>query len=139
MHQRRVALTTIPAVPGHTLDAEHRALALFAPLRDLTTETAMFAYLDPKWRLLGLRTAPSTCADMVEVPIRTIVGDALAFDAAGVVMAHNHPSGNPTPSGEDRALTRRLARALDGVAVRLVDHLVLAGSQTTSFRRIGLL
>jgi len=128
--------------PGATvrkLDAEHVAVALFAPIRDLATEVAMFAYVDPEWRLLGVRTRPSNDSDMVEVPVRMIVADALAFDAAGVVMAHNHPSGDPTPSEDDRALTRRLARALDAVGVRLIDHLVLAAGETASFRRIGLL
>jgi DNA repair protein RadC len=121
------------------LDAEHLAIAFFDPIRRLETEAAMFAYLDPNWRLLAVRTAPSNRCDMVDVPIRLIVLDALAIDAAGVVMAHNHPSGDPTPSGEDRTFTRRLARALDAVGVRLIDHLVLAGSETESFRRIGLL
>jgi DNA repair protein RadC len=71
--------------------------------------------------------------------VRTIVADALAFDATGVVMAHNHPSGDATPSDDDRVLTRRLARALDAVGVRLIDHLVLAGDEAASFRGLGLL
>ena len=136
-------LSPIPVAPSgaafRKLDAEHVAVALFAPIRNLATEVAMFAYVDSDWRLLGIRTRPSNDKDTVEVPIRVIVADALIFDAAGVVMAHNHPSGDPTPSEDDRALTRRLARALDGVGVRLIDHLVLAGHETASFRRIGLL
>ncbi|MDF0490873.1 JAB domain-containing protein [Sphingomonas sp. H39-1-10] len=128
-----------PGAPFRRLDAEHVAIALFAPIRDLPVEVAMSAYVDPEWRLLGIRTRPSNETDMVELPIRMIVGDALAFDAAGVVMAHNHPSGDPTPSEGDRVFTRRLARALDGVGVRLIDHLVLAAGETASFRRIGLL
>ena len=136
-------LSPIPVAPSgaafRKLDAEHVAVALFAPIRNLATEVAMFAYVDSDWRLLGVRTRPSNDKDTVEVPIRVIVADALIFDAAGVVMAHNHPSGDPTPSEDDRALTRRLARALDGVGVRLIDHLVLAGRETASFRRIGLL
>jgi len=138
-----VELSPIPVAPSgaafRKLDAEHVAVALFAPIRNLATEVAMFAYVDSDWRLLGVRTRPSNDKDTVEVPIRVIVADALIFDAAGVVMAHNHPSGDPTPSEDDRALTRRLARALDGVGVRLIDHLVLAGRETASFRRIGLL
>lgn len=136
-------LSPIPIAPSgaafRKLDAEHVAVALFAPIRNLATEVAMFAYVDSDWRLVGVRTRPSNDKDTVEVPIRVIVADALIFDAAGVVMAHNHPSGDPTPSEDDRALTRRLARALDGVGVRLIDHLVLAGHETASFRRIGLL
>jgi len=131
--------TPPPGAPARLLDAEETAVALFAPIRHLTTEVAMFAYVDSEWRLLAVRTTPSGRADMIEISVRTIVADALAFDAAGVVMAHNHPSGNATPSEDDRMLTRRLARALDGVGVRLIDHLVLAGETTASFRRLGLL
>lgn len=122
-----------------TIDAEDLAVALFAPISDLWHEVAMFAYVDPEWRLLALRITPSNDRDTVQVPIRTIAGDALAFDAAGVVMAHNHPSGDPTPSADDRMLTRRLARTLDGIGVRLIDHFILAGRRTESFRRLGLL
>ena len=54
---------------------------------------------------------------------------------AAMVMAHNHPSGDPTPSEADRALTRRLARALDALDMRLLDHLVLAGDGSPAFAR----
>ncbi|MDO7844657.1 JAB domain-containing protein [Sphingomonas immobilis] len=132
------AISTFSA-PLRTIDAEATARALFAGIANLANEVAMFAYLDPEWRLLALRTVPSDRVDSIDVPVRTIVGDALAFDAAGVVMAHNHPGGDPNPSEADRVLTRKIARALDGVGVRLIDHLVLAGAETTSFRRSGLL
>ncbi len=54
-------------------------------------------------------------------------------------MAHNHPSGDAAPSDLDRALTKRLARALDALGVQLFDHLVIAGDRITSFRALGLL
>lgn len=142
-HSCDVELRSFPAVSlgmsHRMLDAETIALALFEPIRGLATEVAMFAYVDSEWRLLAVRTTASQRDDMVEIPVRTIVADSLAFDAAGVVMAHNHPSGDATPSEDDRKLTLRLARALDAVGMRLVDHLVLSDTHTTSFRRIGLL
>lgn len=113
--------------------------ALFAPIAMLRSEVAVFAYLDPEWRLLGMRHVPSAHADEVAIPVRDVVADALAFDAAAVAMAHNHPSGDPTPSERDHALTRRLARALELVGVRLVEHLVLSRTGCQSFRRQGLL
>ncbi|MGN6268676.1 MAG: JAB domain-containing protein [Sphingomonas sp.] len=113
--------------------------ALFAPLASEPVEVAAFAYLDPEWRLLGLRHARSASASALDVPVRAVAIDVLALDCARVVMAHNHPSGDASPSIADRAVTKRLARALDALEVQLVDHLVLAGAHVTSFRALGLL
>lgn len=75
----------------------------------------------------------------VRLGVRSIVADALAFDAAAVVIAHNHPSGDTRPSERDAAFTRALVRGLAGVEVRLVDHLVITGEAMTSLRAIGAL
>lgn len=112
---------------------------LFAGLAGEAMEVMAFAYLGGDQRLLGMRHARSGSVDSLDLPIRDIAADALAFGAAGVVMAHNHPSGDPTPSSADREATRLLARALDPLGVRLLDHLVVAARGTTSFRRLGLL
>jgi len=113
--------------------------ALFADLAGEAAEVAAFAYLAGDQRLLGLRRAGRGSLDRVALPIRAIVADVLALDALAVVMAHNHPSGDPTPSAADREATHLLARALDPIGVRLVDHLVVATGGTTSFRLLGLL
>jgi DNA repair protein RadC len=75
----------------------------------------------------------------VRVEVRTVAADALAFGARAVVMAHNHPSGDARPSGDDRLLVRRLARALDALEVRLLDHLVLTRDGYSSLRGLGML
>lgn len=115
------------------------AEALFAPIAGEPREVLVAAYLDGGQRVLGMRHVRSDARDRMPLPIRTIAGDALAFDAAAVLIAHNHPSGDPTPSAADRDATHRLARALAGVEVRLLDHLVLAAAGTTSFRALGYL
>ena len=76
--------------------------------------------------------------DHVEVSIRTIAVDALTFDAIGVVIAHNHPSGNATPSARDVAFTRALAAGLRTLEIGLLDHLVIAGERVTSLRAMGV-
>ncbi len=131
---------------GERLAAPHRAAMidpeitrLFLPIARATTEIAIFAYLDSAGRLLALRHVPSGHAAEVEVPIRAIAGDALAFGADQVMMAHNHPSGKPEPTRDDLATTRRIATALDALGIRLVDHLVLAGGRIISLRARGLL
>lgn len=115
------------------------ALALFGALAGERVETVAFAYLDADRRLIGMRHARSCCRDLIDLPVRDVAADALAFDAAALVMAHNHPSGDPTPSVADHDATRLLLRALDPLGVRLLDHLVLSCGASASFRDLGLL
>ncbi|MFL6720536.1 MAG: JAB domain-containing protein [Sphingomonas sp.] len=74
-----------------------------------------------------------------DFPLRAIIADAAEHGSAGIVLAHNHPSGDPRPSDSDCRSTRRLANAAEALDCAVLDHLVFAGGQCTSFRRIGLL
>jgi DNA repair protein RadC len=112
---------------------------LFAPLAEEAVEVLTFVYLDAEQRVLGIRQSRSGAPDTHEFSVRDVAIDALAHDAAGVVMAHNHPSGDPAPSEADRAATSRIARALDTLGVRLLDHVIVARGGATSFRSMGLL
>ncbi|MDN7597956.1 JAB domain-containing protein, partial [Burkholderia multivorans] len=77
--------------------------------------------------------------DSAEVHPREVVKQALRLNAAAVIVSHNHPSGNPEPSGADRALTQQLKQALALVDVRMLDHVIVAGAVATSFAERGLL
>ena len=68
---------------------------------------------------------------------REVVREALARNAAAVMLAHNHPSGNPEPSESDLLLTRSLVQALALVDIRILDHFVVAGHQVHSFAEHG--
>lgn len=70
---------------------------------------------------------------------REVFGPALRCCAASVLIAHNHPSGDATPSPEDCEITRRLARAGTLLGVPLLDHLIIAEEGYFSFRERGLL
>ena len=72
-------------------------------------------------------------------PLRDIISDAAAHGSAGIVLAHNHPSGDPTPSNSDCRSTRRLATAAEALDCTILDHLVFAGKECASFRQMGLL
>jgi DNA repair protein RadC len=61
------------------------------------------------------------------------------YGSAGIILAHNHPSGDSTPSESDCRATRRLACAAEALDCAIVDHLVFAGGDCSSFRRMGLL
>jgi len=77
--------------------------------------------------------------DRAVVEPREILKRALQLSAAGVIVYHNHPSGDPSPSREDREFTRRLASAADVVGLRLLDHIVVGRDGCVSFREAGLL
>lgn len=77
--------------------------------------------------------------DFVTVYPRKIVRFALDANAKGVVIAHNHPNGNPQPSAQDILLTQKIQQALETVEVNLVDHLIITAGEGYSFRREGLL
>jgi DNA repair protein RadC len=81
----------------------------------------------------------TAAADAIEVPMREIFAAALNHGAAGLVIAHNHPSGDPRPSRADVEATRRLAETAANLGIILHDHLIFAGGGCRSFREMGLL
>ena len=74
-----------------------------------------------------------------DFPLRSIVIDAAVHGSSGILLAHNHPSGDPAPSEGDKRATRRLASAAEAIDCRILDHFVFAGRRFTSFRQLGLL
>jgi DNA repair protein RadC len=90
------------------LNARHAADLLMPMVADGAGETLAVAILDADRRLLGTMCVPGF-GDQVVLPIREVLAQALRMDARGLVIAHNHPSGDPQPSPEDVAATLRLA------------------------------
>jgi DNA repair protein RadC len=94
-------------------------------LNDRPQEHMVAVYLDTRNRLIGWTIAHVGTLNRAAVEPRTIFQVALSLNAAGLILAHNHPSGDPSPSAEDLAFTRRMAEAGDLLGTRLVDHLIL--------------
>lgn len=72
-----------------------------------------------------IETLAQGTVDGAEVHPREVVKAALTHNAAAVILAHNHPSGNPEPSAADRAITTRLKQSLALVDIRVLDHIVV--------------
>ena len=105
---------------------------------DPSQEHLWVAHVDDDARCLHLsrHDGQSGGADM---PIRAIIADAARHGSKGLILAHNHPSGDPRPSDMDKRITRRLALAGEAMDIAILDHLVLAGTQCRSMRQMGLL
>lgn len=117
-----------------------QAVATYLSLRySLKAQEVMGAlYLDTRNRLLFEAELFRGTLNRAAVEPRAILKRGLIRDAAGFVLFHTHPSGDPSPSAEDLAFTRRMAEAGELVGVRLVDHLILgAGGRWVSLRQRG--
>jgi DNA repair protein RadC len=121
---------------GH--DAARRFFAGCFAEAGSTCESLWVAHLDRDARCLHLASYQGDETG-AEFPLRAIVCDAAEHGTAGILLAHNHPSGDPRPSGADRQATRRLAIAAGALDCAVLDHLVFAGKKCESFRQLGLL
>lgn len=105
---------------------------------DAGRERLWVAHLDDRLNCLHL-TYHDGDESGTDFPIGSIIADAAVHGSKGIVLAHNHPSGDATPSWSDKRATRRLASAAEALDCALVDHLVFGESDCTSFRQLGLL
>jgi len=110
---------------GHPA-AVARYLALRFSVPDQEVMGALF--LDTRHRLLGESEVYRGTLNRAAVEPRGLLKEALLRGAAGLILFHTHPSGDPSPSAEDLAFTRRLAEAAESVGLRLMDHLILGAA-----------
>lgn len=108
-------------------------------LRDLAVEEFHVLALDSQSRVLRELLVTRGLLDSSLVHPREVFRPAIAEAAAGVVLVHNHPSGDPTPSPEDRAVTRQLVAAGALLDLPVYDHVIVAGDRFTSFATAGWL
>jgi DNA repair protein RadC len=95
--------------------------------------------LDNRHRLIEYIELFRGTIDGASVHPREVVRETLRVNAAAVIFAHNHPSGNPEPSQADELITSRLKDALALIDVRTLDHVIVGGDKTTSFAERGLI
>jgi len=127
-------------VPGEAIRSPADTEAyLQARLRHLGHELFCCLYLDNRHRVLRFDEMFRGTIDGTSVYPREVVKEALAVNAAAIILAHNHPSGVAEPSQADERITKRLKSALELVDIRLLDHLIIGEGQATSMASRGLL
>jgi DNA repair protein RadC len=125
--------------PGATFDSP-RAVRDFLRLHLGAEKTEVFAvlYLDSQNRAIAFETPFNGTLTQTSVYPREIARAAIGHNAAAVVLAHNHPSGEARPSRADEALTQSLKTTLALVDVRVLDHFIVTGRECVSMAEMGL-
>jgi DNA repair protein RadC len=112
---------------------------LKAKMRAYQQEVFSCVFLDNQHRILDYKELFYGTIDGASVYPREVVKQTLAFNAAAVIFAHNHPSGIAEPSQADKKITERLVKALNLVDVRVLDHMIVGDDEVVSFAERGLL
>lgn len=110
---------------------------LLPELRDARKEHFKSLLLDRKNRVLKAITVSIGTLDSSLVHPREVFKEAIMASSASIIVAHNHPSGDPTPSIEDRRVTQRLYEAGQLLGIDLLDHIVIGDNQWVSLKQIG--
>ena len=126
--------------PGASFTSSHAVRDwLRLQLASLEREEFTALFLDNQHRLIAHDTLFLGTINFITVHPREVVKSGLKNNAAAVVLAHNHPSGEAEPSKADRLITERLKQALELVDIHLLDHLVVGGMDIVSFAERGWL
>ncbi|MBU6435047.1 MAG: JAB domain-containing protein [Nitrospirae bacterium] len=126
---------TAPAAPLLTsVGAADLLRPLFA---DVDREHFLVCGLDAKHCIIGVNVVSMGSLTMSIVHPREVFKPLILMNAAAWICAHNHPSGDPTPSQEDRVLTSRLRQGADLLGISLLDHLILTEARSYSFADQG--
>ncbi len=110
-----------------------------AAMADEPIEQFRILFLDKKNILIADEIQQRGTVDHTPVYPREVVKRALELSAAAIILVHNHPSGDPTPSAADVTMTNQIVKAADALGVRVHDHLVIGKTREASFKSLGLL
>lgn len=125
----------VERAPMMRVHSPQDAIRLVSDLRDRDQEEFRVILLNTKGLVLGIETLFRGGLDRVEVFPREVFRSAVARSAASIVVAHNHPSGDPEPSRQDRELTRRLEASGDLMGIPVLDHVIVGRSRHVSLHQ----
>jgi len=106
---------------------------------DADQEHFVILTLNTKNEVEGFKVVASGMMDQVAVDMKLLFRSAILLGAAGIIVVHNHPSGHPEPSAEDKGLTRIIREASNLLNIRFLDHIVIGDRNFFSFMQRGLI
>jgi DNA repair protein RadC len=133
---RRAAQEEVP--PGEPIRGPSDVFGLMGPrLRDLPQEEFHVLLLNTRHCVIRTVAATRGILDASLIHPREVFRLAVVERASGVILVHNHPSGDPTPSAEDRAVTRQLQEAGRALGIPVLDHVIVGDGRFTSMGEAG--
>jgi DNA repair protein RadC len=120
-------------------DPESVVKAIRASIKDKAKEHFKLILLNPRNKIIGISTISIGTLNASLVHPREVFKDAIMHTAASVVLAHNHPSGDPEPSEDDITITKRLIEAGKILGVEVIDHIIVGKNGFLSFEEKGLI
>lgn len=108
-------------------------------MQDLDVEEAWVVLLNQNYRLINYKRISHGGISETSVDIRLLIKEAILNNATVLALAHNHPSNNAHPSGEDERLTQRVKKACEVMRIYFLDHVIMTDGQFYSFRNSGKL
>ena len=108
-------------------------------MRHLTTERILLIMIDSKSKILAEKIISSGTVNASILAPREIFINALKNGAVNIILLHNHPSGDPTPSAEDVSTTQRVKEAGSLIGIKLMDHIIIGDNKYVSLKERGLL
>ena len=121
----------------HIHDPEDVHKIIAAEYADAVVETAMMLALDTKNKVIGIFEISSGSLNASIIHPRDVFQRAILCNAASVILVHNHPSGDPTPSPEDIALTKKLVEAGRVMDISVLDHVIVGEGSFVSLKERG--
>jgi len=112
--------------------------AIRASIKDKAKEHFKLILLNPRNKIIGISTISVGTLNASLVHPREVFEDAITHSAASVVLAHNHPSGDPEPSEDDLTITKRLIEAGKILGIEVLDHIIIVKNGFLSFKERGL-
>ncbi|MBO5346905.1 MAG: DNA repair protein RadC [Lachnospiraceae bacterium] len=124
----------------HKFDSPDTLAAYYMErMRHYTTECVLLVMLDNKGHMLGEHIISKGTVNASLISPREIFIKALKYDASSIVLIHNHPSGDPSPSGPDRQITKQVYECGKLMNIPLIDHIIIGDHTYSSFKELGLL